>query len=155
MCIRETEVNQLAKTLKWPKALIWLSRVPYAMVLLAKYSGSRLLVLSVIVLYNLENDEHDAERSFIAVEEGTMSLIQLSLCKCKLELVYYFWFFFFFFKDPMKSSKGSWKLEKTKQNPNQTKQSGGVNVQCAWTGPISVQAPGHWLRKKYWEKSIN
>lgn len=26
----------------------------------------------------------------------------------------------------MKSSKGSWKLKKTEQNPNQTKQPGGV-----------------------------
>lgn len=34
----------------------------------------------------------------------------------------------------MTSSKCSKKVKKTKQTLNQTKHSGGVNVQCAWTG---------------------
>lgn len=37
-----------------------------------KYSGSRSFFLSMVVLYNLENDEHDAEYSFITLERGTM-----------------------------------------------------------------------------------
>lgn len=48
----------------------------------------------MVVLYNMEIGKDDAEWSFTAVEKGTISLIQLSLCGCKLELFYYFIIFF-------------------------------------------------------------
>lgn len=49
--------------------------VPYAMILIAKYSGIRPLFLSMIVLYKLENYKHDAECWFITAEKGTVSFI--------------------------------------------------------------------------------